>query len=55
MRYVLSQFDYAGKEKALTTLFPDPNIVMRYFRSTKQLDYYNMERYNITDTDVVEY
>ena len=38
MRYVLSQFEYPGKEKALTTLFPDPNIIMRYFRSTKQLD-----------------
>ena len=39
MRYVLSQFDYPGKDKALTTLFPDPNIIMRYFRSAKQLDY----------------
>ena len=38
MRYVLSQFEYPGKEQALTTLFPDPNIIMRYFRSTKQLD-----------------
>lgn len=39
MRYVLSQFEYPDKDKALTTLFPDPNIVMRYFRSTKQLDF----------------
>jgi polyphosphate kinase 2 (PPK2 family) len=38
MRYVLSQFEYPGKEQALTTLFPDPNIIMRYFRSTKQID-----------------
>jgi polyphosphate kinase 2 len=38
MRYVLSQFDYPGKDKALTTLFPDPNIIMRYFRSAQQLD-----------------
>ncbi len=38
MRYVLSQFDYPEKDKALTTLFPDPNIIMRYYRSTHQLD-----------------
>lgn len=38
MRYVLSQFDYEGKDKALTTLFPDPNVVMRYFRSNTQID-----------------
>ena len=39
MRYVLSQFEYPDKDKALTTLFPDPNIITRYFRSSKQLDY----------------
>ncbi|MDH5413279.1 MAG: polyphosphate kinase 2 [Flavobacteriaceae bacterium] len=39
MRYVLSQFEYPGKDKALTTLLPDPNIVMRYYRSAKQLDF----------------
>lgn len=38
IRYVLSQFDYEGKDEALTTLLPDPNIVMRYYRSSKQLD-----------------
>jgi len=38
MRYVLSQFDYPDKDKALTTLFPDPNIIMRYYRSAQQLD-----------------
>ncbi len=38
MRYVLSQFDYPGKDKALTTLLPDPNVIMRYFRSAHQLD-----------------
>lgn len=32
IRYVLSQFDYDGKEEARTTLVPDPNIVMRYYR-----------------------
>jgi len=38
IRYVLSQFDYDGKDKALTTLFPDPNIIMRYYRSSNQID-----------------
>lgn len=38
IRYVLSQFEYDGKDKALTTLLPDPNIVMRYYRSSKQLN-----------------
>ena len=32
MRYVLSQFDYEEKEKASTTLFPDPNVINRYHR-----------------------
>ena len=38
IRYVLSQFDYEGKDKALTTVLPDPNIITRYFRSSKQFD-----------------
>jgi polyphosphate kinase 2 len=38
IRYVLSQFDYDGKDEALTTLFPDPNIIMRYYRSSNQID-----------------
>ncbi len=38
MRHVLSQFNYDGKETAQTVLNPDPNIVMRYYRSVKQLD-----------------
>ncbi|MDP2067351.1 MAG: polyphosphate kinase 2 [Lutibacter sp.] len=38
IRYVLSQFNYGGKENASTILFPDPNIVMRYYRSAKQID-----------------
>jgi len=38
IRYVLSQFEYEGKDKALTTLLPDPNIIMRYFRSSNQID-----------------
>ncbi|MBK7097849.1 MAG: polyphosphate kinase 2 [Sphingobacteriales bacterium] len=32
IRYVLSQFNYEGKEKAKTSLLVDPNIVHRYYR-----------------------
>lgn len=38
IRYVLSQFEYEDKDKARTTLYPDPNVIMRYHRSAKQLD-----------------
>ncbi len=38
MRYVLSSFDYDGKNEALTVLTPDPNVVMRNFRSAYQID-----------------
>lgn len=38
IRYVLSQFEYDGKEEALTTVLPDPNIIMRYYRSSKKLN-----------------
>lgn len=33
MRYVLSQFDYDGKSNTGNLLTPDPNVVMRYYRS----------------------
>jgi polyphosphate kinase 2 len=38
MRYVLSQFDYDGKGESDISLFPDPNIIMRYHRSAIQID-----------------
>ncbi|WP_075343100.1 polyphosphate kinase 2 [Tenacibaculum agarivorans] len=38
IRHVLSKFDYDGKEDALTNLNPDPNVVMRYYRSVIQND-----------------
>jgi polyphosphate kinase 2 len=38
IRYVLSQFNYDAKDDSLTTLFQDPNIIMRYYRSSKQFD-----------------
>jgi len=38
IRYVLSRFNYEGKDKADTALHPDPNIVNRYSRSLIQID-----------------
>lgn len=33
MRHVLSHFDYEGKSESGTAINPDPNVVMRYYRS----------------------
>ena len=38
IRYVLSQFDYQEKEELKIMNNPDPNIVMRYYRSVNHLD-----------------
>ena len=38
MRYVLQSLPYAGKENPGITLAPDPDIVMRYHRSSLSLD-----------------
>ena len=38
IRYVLSLFNYDGKDEALTTLLPDPNVISRYYRSSNQID-----------------
>jgi polyphosphate kinase 2 (PPK2 family) len=38
MRYVLSQFDYEGKGQSDISLFPDPNVIMRYHRGIVQID-----------------
>ncbi len=38
MRYVLSQFEYEGKEDKSNNLFPDPNIIMKYYRSLHKYD-----------------
>lgn len=35
IRYVLSQFDYDNKKEANMNLIPDPNIIIRYFRSSR--------------------
>lgn len=38
MRYVLSQFDYDNKDESKVSLLPDPNVIMRYFRSLHKYD-----------------
>ena len=38
IRHVLSKFNYDDKGTVATTLAPDPNVVMRYFRSNDQID-----------------
>ena len=38
MRYVLSKFDYEGKEESNATLLPDPNVIARYYRHVIQID-----------------
>ena len=38
IRYVLSMFDYEGKNTSRVSLNPDPNTVQRYFRLAKQID-----------------
>lgn len=38
MRYVLSQFDFESKGVSKADLFPDPNIILRYHRTSQQLD-----------------
>ena len=38
IRYVLSRFDYAQKSKAKTSVLPDPNVIVRYYRHIEQID-----------------
>ena len=38
MRYVLATLDYAGKDDPVTSLSPDPDIVLRYHRSSNSID-----------------
>jgi hypothetical protein len=38
MRYVLSQIDYAGKDKARVSLFPDPDVITRFHRGAVKID-----------------
>jgi len=38
IRYALSSSDFAGKEDAGTSLYPDPDVVIRYHRSSQSID-----------------
>jgi polyphosphate kinase 2 len=38
MRYLLSVIDYADKDKARVSLFPDPNVIMRFHRGSIKTD-----------------
>jgi polyphosphate kinase 2 len=38
MRYLLSIIDYAGKNQARVSLFPDPNVVTRFHRGSIKID-----------------
>lgn len=38
IRYILSKFEYDGKEKSKTIVYPDPNVVQRFHRSMLHLD-----------------
>lgn len=38
IKHVLSQFDYPEKENASVNLFPDPNVIVRYYRQLTQID-----------------
>lgn len=38
MRYLLSQIDYLGREKARVSLIPDPNVIMRFHRRAVKID-----------------
>ncbi len=38
MRHVLAQFDYEGKGDSGANLFPNPNVILRYYRHAKQID-----------------
>ncbi len=38
IRYVLSKFDYSSRYKSKTTILPDPNVVLRYYRHIEQID-----------------
>jgi len=38
MRHVLSLMEYEGKNESKTPLLPDPNVIMRYYRSLHKYD-----------------
>ncbi len=38
IRYVLSKYEYPEKSQSKVSLSPDPDVIMRYHRSAKQID-----------------
>lgn len=38
IRHILSQFEYEGKNGASTSIFPDPNVIMRFHRSISRIN-----------------
>lgn len=38
IRYVLSLFNYVDKDKAAINVYPDPNVITRYYRNLNQID-----------------
>ena len=38
IRYVLSAFDYTGKDKSRVSVIPDPEVVGRFHRSARRID-----------------
>ncbi len=38
IRHVLSMFDYPERDKSSVNLYPDPNVIVRYYRHLKQID-----------------
>ena len=38
IRYVLSQFNYPEKDDAKVNVYPDPNVIARYYRNLNQID-----------------
>jgi polyphosphate kinase 2 len=38
IRYVLSKFSYSTRTKHKTSILPDPNVILRYYRHIEQID-----------------
>ncbi len=38
MRYILSKFNYDSRGESNVSLLPDPNVIVRYYRNTQQID-----------------
>lgn len=38
IRYVLSRFNYPERNEAAVNIYPDPNVIVRYYRNLNQID-----------------